>query len=361
MTPVPEDDLEQALRRALSAAVSRVEPGADGLERIRARTKKRPPQPWLLAMAGGVLSRARSWVWRGHWIWPDSLPRLHALTWPSFLPWPRLRKLPLPAGGTLATQSQTPASGPLAKWRQILTGPDGANWLRPVGVLAGVAFIASIALAVPPFRSAIVQVSSTVLTGGNSSNGPGSTDGSGTPAGTGTSPGGSQGATGASTSSTGAAAVPGGTSTSGCAQSGTGSSAQSGSGATVASTALLGPTGPGHGVVPSVPPYYSSATPPMCATSTGSPKASPSASPSLSPSPSVSPTSASPTPTDTGSAPPTDTGSPTPTDTGSASASPSSGPSVSPSTSGTGTGSTNSGTNPTNPATSGTPGSGSAS
>ena len=43
MTPVPEDDLEQALRRALSAAVSQVEPGADGLERIRARTKKRPP------------------------------------------------------------------------------------------------------------------------------------------------------------------------------------------------------------------------------------------------------------------------------------------------------------------------------
>ena len=173
MTPVPEDDLEQALRRALSAAVSRVEPGADGLERIRARTKKRPPQPWLLAMAGGVLSRARYWVWRGHWVWPDSLPRLRALTWPSFLPWPRLRRLPLSAGGTLASQAQTPPVGPLAKWRRILTGPDGANWLRPVGVLAGVAFIASIALAVPPFRSAIVQVSSTVLTGGNSSNGSG--------------------------------------------------------------------------------------------------------------------------------------------------------------------------------------------
>src|SRR6516162_7190437 len=205
MTPVPEDDLEQALRRALSAAVSQVEPGADGLERIRARTKKRPPQPWLLAMVGGVFSRARYWVWRGHWVWPASLPRLRPLTWPSFLPWPRLRKLPLPAGGTLATQSQTPAPGFLAKWRRILTGPDGANWLRPVGVLAGGAFIASIALAVPPFRSAIVQVSSTVLTGGNSSNGSAGTDGSGSPTtnGTGTSPSGTRGATGTSTSSAG--------------------------------------------------------------------------------------------------------------------------------------------------------------
>jgi hypothetical protein len=105
MTPVPEDDLEQALRRALSAAVNRVEPGADGLERIRARTKKRPPQPWLLAVASGALSRVRYWVWRDHWAWPDRFPRLSALPRPSSLTWPRLRRLPLPAGSTPATRS----------------------------------------------------------------------------------------------------------------------------------------------------------------------------------------------------------------------------------------------------------------
>jgi hypothetical protein len=74
--PLPENDLERALRRELSAAVSRVEPGTEALERIRTRTKQREPQPWLVAVASGAFHRARHWVWRGHWAWPDRLPRL---------------------------------------------------------------------------------------------------------------------------------------------------------------------------------------------------------------------------------------------------------------------------------------------
>ena len=206
MTPVPEDDLERALRRALSAAANRVEPGADGLERIRARTKKRPPQPWLLAVAGGALSRARYWLWRGHWAWPDRLPRPSALPWPSSLPWPRLRRLPL-AAGTLAARSESTGPRMGERLRRVFSGPDGANWLRPVGVLAGVAFIAAIALGVPSFRSTIVQVSSTVLTGGQSSGGAG-TDGGGTPTVTGTPTSGGKSSAATGTAATQARARP---------------------------------------------------------------------------------------------------------------------------------------------------------
>ena len=46
---VPHGDLETTLRRELTAAVDGVEPASDALERIRARTARRPPQPWLLS------------------------------------------------------------------------------------------------------------------------------------------------------------------------------------------------------------------------------------------------------------------------------------------------------------------------
>ena len=72
---VPHGDLEALLRRELTAAVDSVEPSADALERIRARTVRRPPQPWLLNVLSDVVSRAQHWVWRGHWAWPDSLPQ----------------------------------------------------------------------------------------------------------------------------------------------------------------------------------------------------------------------------------------------------------------------------------------------
>src|SRR5215831_639445 len=86
----PEDDLEKALREALSAAANRVEPGADGLDRIRARIGKRPPQPWLLSMASGAFERARYWVWRGHWAWPASVHWPASLHWPASVQWPAL-------------------------------------------------------------------------------------------------------------------------------------------------------------------------------------------------------------------------------------------------------------------------------
>ena len=69
MTSPEDDDLEQALRRALSAAADEIEPGPDGLEKIRARIGDRRPRPWLLSVVFGVLGRVRHWTWRGHWAW----------------------------------------------------------------------------------------------------------------------------------------------------------------------------------------------------------------------------------------------------------------------------------------------------
>ena len=53
---VPHGDLETTLRRELTAAVDGVEPAPDALERIRARTARRPPQPWLLSVVSGAVS-----------------------------------------------------------------------------------------------------------------------------------------------------------------------------------------------------------------------------------------------------------------------------------------------------------------
>jgi hypothetical protein len=158
---MPDRDLEAALRRELSAAVGPVEPAAEALERIRARTAKRPPQPWALSAVSGVVTRARYWVWRGHWAWPASLPRPAALSWP--------RALSRPTGKRAAR----------GKWLR----PTDGNWLRPVAVLAGVAFIAAIALSVTPLRQALVQVSNN-LTGSQQSGGAG-TDGNGSHSGNG--------------------------------------------------------------------------------------------------------------------------------------------------------------------------------
>ena len=113
---VPHGDLETTLRRELTAAVDGVEPAPDALERIRARTALRPPQPWLLTVASGAVSRARHWVWHGHWAWPESLPRPRAVSWPG------------------------------AGWATRVKRATGGDWLRPVAVLAGVAFIAIVAL-----------------------------------------------------------------------------------------------------------------------------------------------------------------------------------------------------------------------
>ena len=89
--------MEEALRRGLAEAVGRIEPGADGLERIRARIGGRPPRPWLLTVGADTLDAARHWVWRGHWSWHWSW------AWPTALPAARPRcpvpRLSLPGAG----------------------------------------------------------------------------------------------------------------------------------------------------------------------------------------------------------------------------------------------------------------------
>ena len=65
MTSPEDDGLEEALRRALSDAASEIEPGADGLDKIRARIGDRRPRPWLLSVSsasrpGQALDLARA-------------------------------------------------------------------------------------------------------------------------------------------------------------------------------------------------------------------------------------------------------------------------------------------------------------
>ena len=275
---IPDGDLETALRQDLSAAVGGVEPGNDALERIRARARRRSPQPWLLSVLSGVFDRARYWVWRGHWAWPESLPQPRAVAWP---------------GARWATRD---------KW-------TAANWLRPVAVLAGVAFIATITLAIPPLRQAIEQVSSN-LTGGQSSGGPG-TDGSGTPAGNGGGgalTNGARSTAGTGPSSTRSAVSPGATATSQC----------------LSATAAAGTDEPNAKIVAAVSAALSATPVTNCPT--------PTASASASPSPTGTGTgtaTATPTPTSTATATPTVT----PTDTPTLTITP-----TSPSPTGTGTG-----------------------
>jgi hypothetical protein len=263
---VPHGDLETTLRRELTAAVDGVEPAPDALERIRARTALRPPQPWLLTVASGAVSRARYWVWHGHWAWPESLPRPRALSWPA------------------------------AGWATRVKRATGADWLRPVAVLAGVAFIAIVALAVPPLRQAIGHVTSNVLTGGQTSGGAG-TDGHGTQngGGGGTLTNGARNTAGTSTISPGSTAVPGWKAASQC-QSAAVSVTPTGSSEQIAAA-----------VSSALPATTATPCPSSAATATGSP--TPTATATGSPTPTDTATS-SPTPTDTA------TSSPTPTDTG---------------------------------------------
>ena len=250
---VPHGDLETTLRRELTAAVGGVEPASDALERIRARTARRPPQPWLLSAVSGAVSRARYWVWHGHWAWPESLPRPRAVAWPG------------------------------ARWATRAKPAMGANWLRPVAVLAGVAFIALVTLAVPPLRQAIGHVTSNVLTGGQTSGGAG-TGGNGTQngGGGGTLTNGARNTAGANPAGPGSTASPGWKAASQCQP------------AAVSAT----PTGSSEQIAAAVSSALP-ATPTMaCASATPTATGSP------------TPTSAatgSPTPTDT------TTGSPTPT------------------------------------------------
>jgi hypothetical protein len=316
--------MEEALRRALAEAVSHVEPGTDALERIRVRIGQRRPRPWLVSVAAEVLGRARDWTWRGHWAWqlpwawPSTIPALSAL------PWPRLRRLPRP-GVPLPHTALLP--GPARPARLIRV--DTVSWLRPVAVLAGIGIIASVSFGVQPFRQAIIQASTTVLTGGQPQSGGAGTDGSGAPTGDVTSSSGSGmppadtygtgGGRGATTSSDAASASP--AASGACPPS-----------LTVAATSLLVyPRADATGSVTSaqpntasdlVPSALTSPTPtptPSCAGGT-SPTASPTPTPTTtSPTPTPTTTSPTPTPTTTSPTPTPTTTSPTPTSTGSGS------------------------------------------
>src|ERR1700679_3361368 len=88
------DGLEEALRRSLSEAADRAEPGTDGLSRIRARIGQRPPRPWLVSVLFGGAERVRYWTWRGHWTRPPAPARFAHLR-----PLPRFAGYRRPRGG----------------------------------------------------------------------------------------------------------------------------------------------------------------------------------------------------------------------------------------------------------------------
>jgi hypothetical protein len=332
----PDNGIEEALRRALAEAVSQVETGPDALERIRARIGQRPPRPWLLSVAADVLGRAGHWTWRGHWAWqlpwawPATIPALSAL------PWPRLQRLPRPGARRPAA---APRPGPARPAR--LFRVETVNWLRPVGVLAGIAIIASVSFGVQPFRQAIIQASSTVLSGGQPQSGGAGTEGIGLPtgdvtssSGTGTPPADTYGTApgpGAIASSDAASASP--APSPDCPPSlmvdwtsalvhKTADAAGSVTSAAPNTAGNLMPSAP-----PSAPPTPSPA--PSCA-SASSPAVSPTPSPTVSATPSASATSPTPTPTATSTSPtatptgtsPSPTATPTPTATGSDSPTP---------------------------------------
>jgi hypothetical protein len=127
MTSPEDDGLEEELRRALSEAADAVEPGSDGLDKIRDRIGNRPPRPWLLSVLFGVVERVRYWTWRGHWAWTARLPKLPG-RWEQ-----RSRRSKFP------------------RW--------GIGSLRLGVVLGGITVIAVIMLGVQPFRQAIIQAS----------------------------------------------------------------------------------------------------------------------------------------------------------------------------------------------------------
>src|SRR4051812_7527252 len=142
----PEDDLAEALRQALSAAAEQVEPGTEGLDRIRAKTSGRTPHPLPLSVVMDAVHWARLWAWRGHWAWQD----------PSYWAW--------------ATRPENFRPQTWRRWAAQVPRairPTQLGWARLVGGLAAAASLTAIAVAVPPLRSALVQVSSTVLTGGD--------------------------------------------------------------------------------------------------------------------------------------------------------------------------------------------------
>src|ERR1700730_5562012 len=122
----PDHDLEETLRRALSAAAGQVEPGDGGLDRIRARTSGATPRPWLLSLLMEVILRARHWVWRGHWAWQD------AGYWRDHRAAQRVARLIRTTRPRLAG---TPMAASTGRWAASLWAtlrPHGIGWIRLV-------------------------------------------------------------------------------------------------------------------------------------------------------------------------------------------------------------------------------------
>ena len=148
MTSPEDDGVEEALRRALSEAADAVEPGTDGLDKIRDRIGDRQPRPWPLSVLFGVVERVRYWTWRGHWAWTCRLPKL---------PGPR---------------EWRSRWGNFPRW--------GIGSLRLGVVLAGITVIAVIMLGVQPFRQAVIQASAALNGGSPSQRVSAGTEGNGT-------------------------------------------------------------------------------------------------------------------------------------------------------------------------------------
>jgi hypothetical protein len=165
----PEDGLDGALRRALSNAVSGIEPGTGGLGNIRARIGRHPPSPWLLSVLSGAAERVRFWTWRGHWAWPG-------------LPYARAH-LPLRSGQARYRRDAHPWNarrrGDAFPWRAAL-GRRPAGLLLLSGALAGITVIACVSVSVQPVRQAIISASTVFHGRGDPRAGGGATDGSGT-------------------------------------------------------------------------------------------------------------------------------------------------------------------------------------
>jgi hypothetical protein len=169
-----DDGLEQVLRQALSAAVGQVEPGDGGLERILVRIGVVPPRPWLSSVATEALRRVRHWTWRGHWAWQDQ----------DF--W----RLGFRRAKALGVAVFGPGVAAWRRWRFQVPAARRHGLPRWMGLAAGLAAAASIAaaaMAMPPVRAALVEVSSSMLSGGNQAvppdtggaGGPGGTNGTG--------------------------------------------------------------------------------------------------------------------------------------------------------------------------------------
>ena len=185
MTSPEDENLEEALRRSLAEAASEVEPGANGLDKIRERVAGRPPRPWLISVLIGLVDRARHWTWRGHWAWRDPLRSVRVRRW--------------------------------CRSRRSNFHRRGIGWLPLVTAIAGVAVLAGIVFGIQPIRQEILDSTPLKSDGGPPQASSGvagngtATGGNGTPAGGGAvssqqAARGSNGAT--STHSTSATAYP---------------------------------------------------------------------------------------------------------------------------------------------------------